>query len=66
MGKLKDFSYKSATEIEAAIKGKVICGFEITEDMRDWIIIKFTDGSDFRLRYDWIYEWMASPSPGKN
>ena len=55
-----DFHYSSAPEISDATKGKTIERVEINNDMEDWLIFYFTDKTELRLRYDWIYEWFVT------
>jgi hypothetical protein len=59
-----DFSYSSGPEIEDAIKGKTVDGFEVPDEgMDDWLVFKFTDGTELWIRYDWIYEWYTMEAP---
>ncbi len=60
---MKDFipsSDEQSKEITSAIVGKVVEIFLLYDNRGDDILeIKFTDGSHFKIRYDWIYEWEA-------
>lgn len=59
----KDFNRNlSGQEITEAIAGKKVIGFgDVSDAMDDLIIFKFSDGTELRLRYDWIYEWELCP-----
>jgi len=44
-------------EMDRLVKGKVIKEICLDRGYDDYFVIKFTDGSKLRMRYDWIYEW---------
>lgn len=60
---MKDFtpsSDKQAQEITAVIVDKVVKSVSLYDNHgEDFLEITFTDGSCFKIRYDWIYEWEA-------
>lgn len=44
-------------EANKYISGKVVAGVCIDDHhMDDWLIVGFMDGTELRIRYDWIYE----------
>lgn len=54
----RDFNDDDVSELSAAVEGKTISRVEI-DSPRDerFLVLKFADGSNFRLRYDYIYDW---------
>ena len=49
--------YLVPKQFEPIIKGKTIASCEEYNNMKDWFVIHFTDGSEFRIEYDFIYGW---------
>lgn len=53
-------SDEQAQEITSAIVGKVVQSVLLYDNRGDdYLEITFTDGSHFKIRYDWIREWEA-------
>jgi len=61
-----DFNrYESPQEITKLVKGKEIDAVTYDDDRADdFLVIKFTDGTELCIRYDWIYEWEVRKSKG--
>ena len=60
---MEDFNNEnSEKEIKEAIQDKTIKSFEVRDvRMNDFIVFKFTDGTELIIRYDWIYDWELLP-----
>lgn len=62
---MNDFDFESGVSITEAIQGKTVASCEVLDEGADNILqFTFSDGTVLRIRYDWIYEWVAlEPSP---
>ena len=52
-------------ELTAALTGKEINSVETYSEgpfNDDFIVLHFSDGMEFRVRYDWLYGWELRPS----
>ena len=59
----QEFIEKEGDQIAHFLNGKTIESFEIDDNgMYDYLIFKFTDGSVFRIHYDYIYSYEINDS----
>lgn len=60
-----EFTYQSGEEISKAVAGKTIsCVGTPDDDLDDYLIVNFTDGSALHVRYDFVYEWKLEQPAG--
>lgn len=53
-----EFYKDSMNKLSNLINGKIIESGNIDDNSNlIFFIIKFTDGSQLKIKYDWIYEW---------
>ena len=53
-----DYGPKTMILMTEKTKGKTIKGcYDLDINGDDYFAIGFTDGTQLRIRYDWIYEW---------
>ena len=61
---MNDFTPNEPESLSAALAGKTISKVEVDrETMYDHLVLRFTDGTVFRLRYDYIYDWDLESKP---
>lgn len=48
-------------QMSPAIKGKTIESVRVEEGYQDFFVIRFTDSTELRILYDYIYEWELRP-----
>ena len=62
---MKDYHYDSDAEISQLVTGKTITVVSYEGDRGDdFLVFMFTDGTELRIRYDYIYEWEFKLAPG--
>ena len=63
----KDFFPAACRTITKEISGKTVEKvIAISARMDDLLIVQFTDGTEFVIRYDWIYEWGVRETDEQN
>jgi hypothetical protein len=52
------FSEKKLAEMTSLVFGKTIVKIEDYDNSgRDYLVFTFSDDTELRIRYDWIYDW---------
>jgi len=51
-----------ADRLTAILSGKTIESVELIDGLDMFFVLKFTDKTELRLLYDWIYEWKVAKS----
>ena len=60
---MNKFTKSELPALSIALSGKIIMGLEIDDSHMDKsLIFKFTDGTELKLTYDWIYGYEVGPS----
>ena len=63
MNKMNAFMAVNMPKMADSIRGKTVTNC-FTEDysMDTFLVIQFSDETELRIRYDWIYEWGVVPT----
>lgn len=51
------FSRGTVGELSDAVKGKTVESVRIVDGQYDFLVFRFSDGTELRVMYDWIEEW---------
>lgn len=55
---MKDFSKNEMEEMTKIVAGKTIESARVDDEYVDeFLVFMFTDGTELKIRYDWIYEY---------